>query len=296
MAEQTIVGVDFSGAQGKDPWITTAILQDQFMSLKCCEAIPREDLKKRLLKLPSDAIAAMDFPFGVPHRFAMELGHTLSTMPELWKVAADKEYRSFVALREGFTKQGLHQEFLRCGDVYFDGPMSPLNIRMLPMTFRGMEMLHYLWKGGCRVPPLPKKRHNGPTLLETMPGVWLRYFRLPYKLFKGSSQRHRANRKKILDGLKNTPSLEVRFSDKAQESCLSYHDALDSAVAAIAAALWVRKPDIFLRPRSNRTIADLKADGEISSKGRNRISPGIDSMTELKAARLEGWIYAPKKN
>ena len=60
------------------------------------------------------------------------------------------------------------------------------------------------------------------------------------------------------------PNLE-RF----KQCCLDSHDCLDSVVAAVVAALWAGRAEIFRVPR-----------------------PG-GSDGELEAARLEGWLYAP---
>ena len=292
-----IVGVDFSGARTDDPWITMGVLEDKHLNLTCCEPIPREDLKKRLRKLPDDAVAAIDFPFGVPHQFALELDRDTCSMPDLWRLAALEEYKWFKESRDCFVK--VHRELIRAGDTYFDGPLSPLKTggpNMLPMTFRGMEMLHELWKDGCRVPPLRERGHDGPTLLETMPGVWLRYYDLPHEKFKGTSDEDLANREKILEGLKTKPKVSVKICESVRNQCLRKrdgHNGLDSAIAAIAGALWVENRDIFLEPHSTLTVADTSTDPK-RKKRMERISPGLENTIERKAARLEGWIYAPK--
>ena len=88
MTERTIVGVDYSGAKRDVPWITTAALEGTTLVLQSCENICREDLIKRLRKLPTNAVAAMDFPFGVPLQFALELDPNASDMSDLWRVAS----------------------------------------------------------------------------------------------------------------------------------------------------------------------------------------------------------------
>ena len=301
MAEQTIVGVDFSGGKRGVPWITTAILEGTSLVLKSCEDIGREDLKKRLRKLPANAVAAMDFPFGVPLQFALELDPNGSDMSDLWRVAAgdDMEYSRFEKLRDCFVQRQGNRELLRCGDIYFDGPLSPLKKggpNMLPMTFRGMEMLSHLWESKTprfRVPPLSYVGRDGPTLLETMPGVLLRTFCLPHEKYKGAKNDDdsRKNRKVILNGLEEKSGLTIKIPKTEYDKCLDYHDCLDSLVAAVGAALWVKRPEKYLQPHPSRTVGESSA----YPKRNRRISPGVENMAEINAARLEGWLYAPKK-
>ena len=44
----------------------------------------------------------------------------------------------------------------------------------------------------------------------------------------------------------------------------------------------------------DRTVSATKTDPN-RMKRMERISPGVETMIELQAAQLEGWIYAPKK-
>ena len=194
-------------------------------------------------------------------------------MPHIWRVCHDIEYNEFLRLRDSFVCQ--HKELPRSVDTDLSGPLSPLKTggpNMLPMTFRGMEMLNDLWHDEhvrFRVPPLSEGKRNGPTLLETMPGVVLRVFKLPHQNYKGSKNDlvSRRNRECILAGLKTRTHLTIRVSSNLEEKCLDYHDGLDSLIAAFCAALWVDEKIPFRIPTSDRLIA----------------------------AQLEGWIYAPMK-
>ena len=272
MAERTIVGVDFSGGKGAVPWITTAVLEGKHLKVQSCESIAREDLKKRLRKLPGRAVAGMDFPFGLPHEFALELDSGASKMHHLWQVAAAVEYKQFENFRDNFVKK--RGEIARCGDRNLSGPLSPLKTggpNMLPMTFHGMEMLYYLWnckEPRFRVPPLSEEERDGPLLLETMPGILLRTFHLPHQKYKGSKSDpdSRINRKAILKGLIDCSHLCLEIPPDLDKRCVDYHDCLDSLVAAVAAALSTDDKVLFRCPSPN----------------------------ELDDARLEGWIYAPK--
>ena len=101
-------------------------------------------------------------------------------MPQLWEAAAVMDLPEFLALRDNFVAE--HGEPLRRGDLYFPECYSCLhkaNPNMVPMTFRGMQMLDGLWRAGCRVPPLPDQGRSGPVLLECMPGAALTPRRAP---------------------------------------------------------------------------------------------------------------------
>ena len=296
MAGQTIVGVDFSGAKTNNTTqVTMAVLRGTILELKKCDPLPKslpsthDELRNRISRLPCNAVVAMDFPFSVPRLFAEELArkeeaNPPSTMPDLWRLVAEPgmEFSRFKELAMSFVKR--HGEVMRRGDVNFGGPFSPLhsvNPSMLQMTFYGMRMLHGLRKAGCRVPPLPDGDCSKAELLETMPGVLLRTFGLPAKNYKTKNKTNDGHPEKIrceiLVGLKRTSGVKLRIPDDILGKCISDADALDSLVAAIGAALWSMDKS---ENKSRFTVP------------RESIPPN----EELQAARLEGWIYAPRKN
>jgi len=291
MAERMVLGVDFSG-RGTDnaTWVTTGCLRGEVLEVvECCRmARKREkahsELEKRLLKLaeqPDNAVIAMDFPFSLPRKFAVELSPRASTMPDVWHTVAEdiKEYHLFKKLCDSFVVR--HGEMMRRGDVNFGGPFSPLKtdgINMLPMTFYGMLMLHRLWTSGKKfqIPPLLLNNTNAPTLLETMPGVLLRNFELPAKNYKTKNQSNnncpKDVREKILIGLKEKFGRTLKISDHDERKCRDNADSLDSLVATIGAAMWAISESQFLIPRKS-----------------------IPQSEEYDYAQIEGWIYAPRK-
>ena len=224
----------------------------------------------------------MDFPFGVPQSFAeAEFGFRGTLMTEMWaNVATLGDLPDYIAgIRPRLRKGGDLQRFnklLRDGDrTNFPEAYSPLNPaapEMFAMTFFGMRMLHHLWtKSNCIVPPLDDTGRVGPVLLETMPGAILRAFSLPAANYKRKNKTNSGYpegvRSEILAGLKNKAPIQLQVPDSIHKECMNSHDCLDSLVAAIGAAMWAQNPEQFRKP-------------------------GPD---ELEAARLEGWIYAPKK-
>ena len=283
-----IIGVDFSGAQtDKNTWITEGELAGGSLKItdcRDCRSIKRKELTELLKCESNDTVAAMDFPFSVPLAFAKELAEKegkgpVSRMPDLWGIVAEMDYSRFEKLRNSFVKR--HGEMMRRGDVNFGGPFSPLHsVRpaMLQMTFHGMRMLHELWNAGCSVPPLPECARKEPTLLETMPGVLLRSFGLPAENYKNKNKTNggcpQKIRRQILDGLKDkscVSGIALSIPNDIDKKCINNHDGLDSLVAAVGAAMWVRYKSRFLIPRKS-----------------------IPQSEELQAARLEGWIYAPR--
>ena len=297
MAERTIVGVDFSGAKENEnrestwnTWITEAELLANDLEIKCCRPLQRTTLTADLKKLPPGAVVAMDFPFSLPQKFIVEeLNPNAITMDDAWRAVSEisassldykLKYACFERKRDYFV--GRHGEIHRRGDLCLKGPFSPLHKArpsLVQMTFFGMLMLNELWE--CKsprfiIPPLPQGKRDGPILLETMPGVLLRLFALPhqrYKTYTGLKQKKERleNRERILNGLENLPGLSIKIIDKWRDQCRSNHDCLDSLVAAVGAAMWAKDETKFCRPED-------KSDQAV-----------------LDAARLEGWIYAPKQ-
>ena len=289
--EITILGVDFSGARADTgTWVTQGVLSNGVLTLQSCEPIPRAGLAELLASLPGTAVAALDFPFSVPVVFANRWLPGAVAMPQLWEAAAAMEFEEFLSLRDDFVAQ--HGEPLRRGDLYFPECYSCLhkfNPNMVPMTFRGMQMLDGLWRAGCRVPPLPEPppldgnptgQRTGPLLLESMPGAALRAFGLPFKGYK-NGRRAAELRHAILEGLEARSGVSIGNLARFQAGCVASHDCLDSLVAAVAACLWERDPGLFRSPRDG--------PGDATRRGP---PPGPDE-NELDAARLEGWLYAP---
>ncbi len=288
MAERTIVGVDFSGAKADNStWVTQAEREGDGLRILSCQPMRRAGLAELLAFLPGEAVAALDFPFSVPHEFAQFWQPSAREMPSLWRAASQMEYAEFLALRDAFCAE--NGEPMRRGDLHFPECYSCLhkfNPNMVPMTFRGMQMLHQLWAAGCRVPPLNDAGLSGPLLLESMPGAVINALGLPHKGYK-NGQRQNQLREEVLDGLPERSGVPIVNLDDFRGQCLESHDCLDSLVAAVTAALWARDPTGFRRPGDT-------LDGP-PIVGRRKASPTALAMPELEAARLEGWIYAPKK-
>ena len=283
--ETIILGVDFSGAKAdQNTWVTQGTLSGGVLTLESCKPTPRAGLADLLASLPGTAVAALDFPFSVPEVFARRWLPGAEAMPELWEAAAAMEFEEFMSLRDDFVAE--HGEPLRRGDLYFPECFSCLhktNPNMVPMTFRGMQMLDGLWQAGCRVPPLPGQGRTGPLLLESMPGAALRAFGLPFKGYK-KGQHSIELRRRILNGLDTRSGLTLANLVRFNDDCVGNDDCLDSVVAAVAACLWSRDRALFRLPQDG--------PGDATRRGGTPAPPNPND-NELATARLEGWLYAP---
>ena len=263
--------------------------------LESCHPVSREKLTEKLKALPGDAVVALDFPFSVPTAFAEYLGHPESEMPALWQAMATivGERDGFLDRRDKFVEE--NGEILRAGDLHVPGCYSCLhksNPNMVPMTFEGMRLLNRLWQQtNCQVPPLEVEGHDGAVLLEVMPGAALEAYGLPDKGYKGG-QDALDKRREILTGLSKKSGVNVLDLHAFRDEAMFADHALDSIVAAVTAASWVmdESGNAFRKPSNSHTVAEAFA----AYKGKRKISPDIDHLTELNAARREGWIYVPK--
>ena len=283
-----VIGVDFSGAKNESKsktWVAQGELKGDVLTLKSCQSVKRGKLTDELSALSEPTVVAMDFPFSLPVQFVQHWRPDIvvagKQMPDLWKAASQMERDSFKDLK---SKLGL-VEFVRWhGEPKRDSDppesFSPLHIyrpNMVPMTFRGMKMLHSLWVDAedknkpLWVPPLPKPvTGQCVTLLEVMPGAVLRGLGLYRRGYK-SKGKGESLRKEILNDLSSkTKPVQVKvLRPWIRKDCESNDDALDSVVAAIAAALWHIDKSRFPEP---------------PEKGK----------PDYKRVQLEGWLYTPR--
>ncbi|MDE2779995.1 MAG: DUF429 domain-containing protein [Chloroflexota bacterium] len=274
----TIMGVDFSGARAdNNTWFTRGALEGTCLTLETCARIGRADLTTTLAACSGPTIAALDFPFATPRTFADYWIPGSMAMPDLWAGAARMDYASFLELRDDFV--ATHGEPKRaCDPPESYSCLHMVNPIMVPMTFRGMQMLHVLWSGNSAnamsVPPLPEYSRPGTAevtvLLEVMPGAVLRRLGLPFKGYKGG-RRAIERRLSIVNGLPGRASPIFFEFGAFRDLAVRSHDALDSMVAAVAAALWAAAPERFPKP---------------TERGQAGFDPAV---------MLEGWLYAPER-
>ena len=272
----TIIGIDYSGSrEDRNTWVTQGHLDaDGTLVFDRAQPARRDDLYALLSTTPVPAVAALDFPFGVPAEFANFLnpGDPPIEMPDVWRVVAGCGLDDFVATRNAFV--AIQGEPKRAGDaVYFPESFSPLhnvNPNMVPMTCHGIQMLQRLHMdipNRWLVPPLEPavSPADAVTLLELMPGAFLKSVGLPFKGYK-KGRRALELRTVICDELAASAGLQLANLDALRMACRANDDCLDSVVAAVGAATWALDANRFRHPTAD----------------------------ELANACLEGWIYVPQ--
>ena len=279
----TIIGVDYSGAwSDKNTWVAKGTLSPDGKLVLCnARSTPRCDLLTLLTNVKTPAVAAMDFPFGVPAAFAKCICPNAKKMSDVWATVSKMNAEEFITARRLFMSKQ-KPEPKRIGDCkYHRESKSPLHIGnplMLAMTYAGAYLLQTLRCNHlqhCQIPPMdppipPKK--DTVTLLEVMPGAFLKdsglrhqgYKGRPHKKFKDGHSAGSA-RDEILNGLMDNSVISLTNLETVRAGCRANDDCLDSVVAAVAAATWAQNPQQFRHPAGD----------------------------EIPTAQLEGWIYAP---
>ena len=122
-ADMTTIDVDFSGAiKNQDTWFAQGHLdQDGQLQLERVHPVRREDLYDLMLEIPVPAVAALDFPFGVPGDFVEHIaeGKPLKAINEVWPVLVCGGRTWFDCQQDKFVKA--HEEVRRSTeDVYME--------------------------------------------------------------------------------------------------------------------------------------------------------------------------------
>lgn len=271
----TIVGVDFSGHRDdRNTWVALGRLDaGGALRLDGVQPARRAGLFELLATVPAPAVAALDFPFGVPADFVAHLSpkSTSCAMPDLWEIVSGMTAAEFLEARGRFVAG--HGELKRSGDArHFPESYSPLHLanpNMVPMTYEGIRLLHRWHEDDLRrwhVPPLepPARPARTVTLLELMPGAFLKAVGLPWKGYK-KGRRSAELRERITEALATASGVPLPDLDAIRMGCHASDDFLDAVVAATGAACWARDHTRFRHPQPE----------------------------ELALARLEGWIHVP---
>ena len=295
----TIIGVDFSGAEreGKT-WIALGTLtEDGASHLNDAQRITRRVLGNLLAGISPPTVVGMDFPFGVPAAFAKYISTSAQSfeMPDVWRTVADMSKEAFIAKRNAFVSDNDKPEYAgdvgrkvgdrfccrgepkRYGDTWHHpesySPLHKVNPNMVPMTYEGICLLHSCHQAHPQrwyVPPLdaPAELSGAVTLLEVMPGAFLKSIGLPSKGYKNGKWAIQL-REEIIGGLAGKSGIALPNLDSVRMGCRANDDCLDAVVAAVCAAAWEYYRSGFHHP----------ADG-----------------AELDYARREGWIYTFRSN
>ena len=248
MSIDQVIGVDFSGAKKETgTWVASGVLHPDGLHVNCLRSVSRAELLGLLQQAPDGAVASLDFPFSVPRPFAEVLAASPRDMANVWAAVDNMSIQKFRKLRDRFVTK--HGELKRKCDQRHTGAFSPLHVtnpNMLPMTLRGMQLLHRLHAPDVRILCQDQPGPARLTVLECMPGFTLKGLGLPDKGYKGGEQRFEL-RRRILDGLTSAP-VPLANVEEIHEQCLSKHDALDAVVAALTSAIYLAQPEIVSLP------------------------------------------------
>ena len=163
----TLIGVDFSGAQPDSAtWIAMATVGDDGqLQWQTPFPIRRVDLEQLLLTVDAPAVAALDFPFGVPSDFAITQGFVRwgeGLMDACDRMAGTDQAEFEEVARQYVSRNG---EPRRSSDISpAFSPLHATNPNMIPMTYHGMSMLGRLLRrapGRFRILPLPANSRRG---------------------------------------------------------------------------------------------------------------------------------------
>ena len=248
----TLIGVDFSGAADDNAtWIAMATLDDDGrIEWQTPFPIRRADLEQLLLTIDGPAVAALDFPFGLPAGFAVTQGFIRwgeGLMDSCDRMSTTEQAEFEAVAREYVAAYG---EPRRASDVPpAFSPLHTTNPNMAPMTYHGMSMLGRLLakaRGRFRIPPLPANSSRWQiTLVELMPGQLLRARGDPGTGYKTGSN-VLSRRHEILSRLEEW--IGGPLPERVRLACRANADCLDAVVNLIGAWTWHTNPDAFIHP------------------------------------------------
>jgi len=248
----TLIGVDFSGSQADNAtWVAMAAVDDDGgIDWQTPFPIRRADLEQLLLTIEGPAVAALDFPFGLPADFAVTQGFIRwgeGLMDSCDRMSTTDQAEFEEVAREYVSAYG---EPRRASDVApAFSPLHTTNPNMVPMTYHGMAMLGRLLaraRGRFSIPPLPANSSRWQVVLvELMPGQLLRArgdSGVGYKNGDNNLRRRHEILSRLEEWVGSPLPEDVRLACRANADCL------DAVVNLAGALQWHRNPDAFSQP------------------------------------------------
>jgi hypothetical protein len=254
-----IYGVDFSGAKdaGKHIWVAGGVIAGEALRIDTCrraDTLPgsskqREQCLSTLRTFIADksnAAFGCDFPFGLPATL-VDQGSW-----ESFVLAFPGLYESADAFKQACHEASGGSEFKRVTDQESQTPFSPYNLWIYRQTYYGIrDVLHPLVRDGTAcVLPMQTPQPGRPWLLEVCPASTLKQ-EWPHRRYsyKGREEQKREAREHILESFEDKemliiPDREIRAKLLENQG----GDALDSVIAALAAARALRSPDGLIPP------------------------------------------------
>jgi hypothetical protein len=238
-------GIDWSGARdaGRRIWIATAAPEGggaRLTGLQRAEDLPGATRSRdrclpalrQWLSAQGACAVGMDFPFGLPLPLIQEQDW-VAFVRRFAERFADPE-----AFRRWCLERGGGREHKRVTDVETRTPFCPYNLRMYRQTYWGIAhiLMPLVGAGTAVALPMQAPRPGVPWLLETCPASVLKRSGL-YRPYKGVSDSHRGQRRRILDTLIARGWLAIGAKGLRQRILGDAGgDALDAVVAVATTA------------------------------------------------------------
>lgn len=242
-----VLGVDFSGGAdaGRKIWVCESTLAFEGLTVRNCQ--PASDLPGASVEragclpalrtwiLSAPCAAGVDFPVGLPQALvaAADWESFVSTFALRYPDAA--------AFRNACRAAAQGKELRRRTDRESRTPFSPYNLRLYRQTYYGIAQVAAPLIAGGRVRGLPMQApdRGASWLLEVCPASLLKQRGL-YRPYKGRGDGARRQRRAILRAVTRDESLRIDRSIVRAIEADPEGDALDSVLAAVAAARAVR--------------------------------------------------------
>jgi hypothetical protein len=263
---EQVYGVDFSGARlaGRTTWVARI---ERFGRARArprhrlVELAPLQRLAGTaergpalahlvaLIRASSDALWALDFPFGLPIELA-PAGEPWAAQLRLIKAFSHDDYGLGLDCVRRARALGGPMHIRRLTDVDARAPFDPYHYRIIYQTFYGMrDVLGPLHRRRCTaVLPFHYRRYHSAerVLVEACPASTLKRLRLPHQNYKQPAggpltSRRRRTRRAIVDGLARYVDLDASHQRAVMRD--PGGDALDAIIAALGAAQAVRTLD-----------------------------------------------------
>ena len=251
---KTVYGIDFSGAvdAGKKIWISKGVIKGKRLQIMECYSANElhgssnhrdhclESVRDFIKNAGSSAFG-MDFAFSLPSKLVKE---------KSWQSFAEKftvRYPTPEYFREKCRSYENGTELKRVTDIETKTPFSPYNLRMYRQTYFGIRYIlrPLIHSNDASVLPMMKPQTGRPLILEVCPASILKKAGL-YFPYKGKMLKHHTVRSQILERVAMDIDTNIDLDSVKSIALADYNgDAIDSALAAIAAFLALRKPEAF---------------------------------------------------
>ncbi len=257
---QKVYGVDFSGSvdAGKKIWIAECSVSKGLLHINRCysgselngSANNRDVCLNALCEFIKGAgfsIFGFDFPFGLPEILVDE---------QKWAEFAGSfraKYKTPDEFRKSCATVSKGKEFKRETDRESKAPFSPYNLRLYRQTYYGIGGVigPLVAQKHARALPMQKTAADKPWLIEVCPASTLKDLGL-YTPYKGKEKKHYDARKRIIETVLKTYKVTID-AKAAKNRALNdpNGDALDGALAAIAAFRSLQKPEDLTKPKNS---------------------------------------------